>query len=140
MLSDEPFRSQYGSVQHQQRAVNQPDPEVLRREREAMETICHAMSEWVTLTLIYELANGILDSDVVDIFSALPHPVTQGKEASALALPKCLQINRSEITRSCLSADKRLATRPYRFSIEDLQEYQEKQGRPHFSSIEHGQV
>ena len=50
LLYDEPFRSRYGAVQQQHRAVNQPDPELLRREREALEAICHEMSELVALT------------------------------------------------------------------------------------------
>ena len=50
LLYDEPFRSRYGAVRQHPRAVNQPDPELLRREREALEEICHAMSELVALT------------------------------------------------------------------------------------------
>jgi len=50
LLYDDPYRSQYGTNvqqqrQQQQRSVCQPDPEALRREREAMERICHAMTE-----------------------------------------------------------------------------------------------
>lgn len=46
LLSDTPYRNQYGSnAQNVQRPVYQPDPESLRREREALEGICHAMSE-----------------------------------------------------------------------------------------------
>jgi len=55
LLYNDPYRSQYGTNvqqqrqqqqrQQQQRSVCQPDPEALRREREAMERICHAMTE-----------------------------------------------------------------------------------------------
>ncbi len=46
LLSDDPYRNHYGSnAQNVQRPVYQPDPESLRREREALEGICHAMSE-----------------------------------------------------------------------------------------------
>ena len=45
LLSDDPYRSQYGSHIQSQRVVQQPDPESLRREREALDSICHAMSK-----------------------------------------------------------------------------------------------
>ena len=47
LLFDDPYRSQYGATgQTQHRAqYHQPDPESLRREREALEGICHDMSE-----------------------------------------------------------------------------------------------
>lgn len=46
LLYDEPYRSQYGSnIQNTQRLAYQPDSESLRREREALERICHFMSE-----------------------------------------------------------------------------------------------
>ncbi|MCJ1380112.1 hypothetical protein MMC17_003215 [Xylographa soralifera] len=46
LLSDDPYRAQYGShIQNIQRPVYQPDPESVKREREALENICHAMSD-----------------------------------------------------------------------------------------------
>ncbi|MCJ1316278.1 hypothetical protein MMC15_001599 [Xylographa vitiligo] len=48
LLSDDPYRAQYGShIQNIQRPVYQPDPESVKREREALENICHAMSDSV---------------------------------------------------------------------------------------------
>lgn len=50
LIDDDPYRSQYGSNnRHPQRAAYQPDPESLRREREALEGICHSMSEYVEI-------------------------------------------------------------------------------------------
>ncbi|KAL9068078.1 MAG: hypothetical protein Q9161_006431 [Pseudevernia consocians] len=56
LLYDDPYRSQYGGAGTQHRAqYHQPDPESLRREREALEVICHDMSD-----------------DVVDVFTLTP--------------------------------------------------------------------
>lgn len=44
LLYDEPYRSHYGSNQNSQRLYH-ADPESLRREQEALEAICHSMSE-----------------------------------------------------------------------------------------------
>lgn len=61
LLYDDPYRSQYGGVQHPQRTVySQPDPESLRREREALERITNAMSD-----------------DIVDVFTVLPPSAEQ---------------------------------------------------------------
>lgn len=47
LLYDDPYRAQYGShIQNMQRPVYQPDPEPVKREREALDGICHAMSEY----------------------------------------------------------------------------------------------
>lgn len=47
LLYDDPYRSQYGTNgQTPQRQSYQPDPETQRREREALEGICHSMSEY----------------------------------------------------------------------------------------------
>ncbi|MCJ1461602.1 hypothetical protein MMC07_000199 [Pseudocyphellaria aurata] len=61
LLYDEPYRPNYGSnIQNTQRLAYQPDPESLRREREALEGICHSMSD-----------------EVVDVFTVLT-PMNQG--------------------------------------------------------------
>ncbi|KAG7006382.1 hypothetical protein G7Y79_00015g039720 [Physcia stellaris] len=66
LLYDESYRPHYGSAQQQhQRTSNQPDPESVRREREALESICHAMSD-----------------EVIDIFTTLPAPSSQTRKAS----------------------------------------------------------
>ncbi|MCJ1477744.1 hypothetical protein MMC13_006417 [Lambiella insularis] len=58
LLSDDPYRSQYGShSQNRQRPIYQPDPESVKREREALESICHAMSD-----------------NVIDVFTIQPQP------------------------------------------------------------------
>ena len=70
-------------MQQQQRTVNQPDPESLRREREALESICHAMSECVAPRYIIVFLVAFLivrHSDVVDIFTALPESSVQSME------------------------------------------------------------
>lgn len=47
LLYDDPYRTQYGTNgQANQRQSYQPDPETQRREREALEGLCHAMSEY----------------------------------------------------------------------------------------------
>lgn len=47
LLNDDPYRGQYGTnAQTPQRQSHQPDPEAQRREREALEGICHSMSEY----------------------------------------------------------------------------------------------
>lgn len=49
LLYDDPYRSQYSTNgQTPQRQYYQPDPETQRREREALEGICHSMSEYAT--------------------------------------------------------------------------------------------
>ncbi|MCJ1230170.1 hypothetical protein MMC12_006842 [Toensbergia leucococca] len=59
LLYDDPYRSRYGStVQNGMRPVVQPDPEFLRREREALEGIAHVMSD-----------------HVIDVFTALPSDI-----------------------------------------------------------------
>ncbi|KAF6239929.1 hypothetical protein HO173_001537 [Letharia columbiana] len=57
LLYDDPYRSQYGATGQSQHRVHyhQPDPESLRRETEALEGICHDMSD-----------------DVVDVFTLTP--------------------------------------------------------------------
>lgn len=56
LLYDDPYRSQYGTTgQIQHRTHYQPDPESIRRETEALEGICHDMSD-----------------DVLDVFTSLP--------------------------------------------------------------------
>ncbi|CAF9937261.1 hypothetical protein IMSHALPRED_011075 [Imshaugia aleurites] len=67
LLYDDPYRSQYGATgQTQHRGhYHQPDPESLRREAEALEGICHDMSESPTLA-------DMQLSDVLDVFTALP--------------------------------------------------------------------
>ncbi|MCJ1443052.1 MAG: hypothetical protein MMC23_003549 [Stictis urceolatum] len=46
LLSDDPYPSHYGTRGHSiQRPAHQPDPESVRREREALDGICHAMSD-----------------------------------------------------------------------------------------------
>ncbi|KAL9035129.1 MAG: hypothetical protein Q9180_005025 [Flavoplaca navasiana] len=55
LLSDDPFRYYGSRAQFSRRPLDEPDPEYVRREREALETIAHGMSE-----------------DVVDIFTILP--------------------------------------------------------------------
>lgn len=69
LLYDDPYRSQYGATgQTQHRAQHhQPDPESLRRETEALEGICHDMSD-----------------DVLDVFTALPQ---SGQANSTLTSP-----------------------------------------------------
>ncbi|KAL9128872.1 MAG: hypothetical protein Q9217_002529 [Psora testacea] len=71
LLYDDPYRTHYGtSSQVNQRVIQQqPDPEALRREREAMEGICHKMSD-----------------HVVDVFAVAPqegrdHCSSKGKAA-----------------------------------------------------------
>ncbi|KAL6714416.1 hypothetical protein ACLMJK_007839 [Lecanora helva] len=67
LLPDDPYRSQYGtSGQHPQRRARQPDPEAQRREREALESICHSMSD-----------------EVVDVFSVLPTPGNGGTNGAS---------------------------------------------------------
>ena len=45
LLSDDPFRN-YGSRFHAtSRQLDEPDPEHIRQEREALESIAHSMSE-----------------------------------------------------------------------------------------------
>ncbi|MCJ1369620.1 hypothetical protein MMC20_000832 [Loxospora ochrophaea] len=64
LLSDDPYRPQYGSNNaNGQRSTYQPDPESLRREREALEGICNAMSD-----------------NVIDVFTVLPQATSQRKE------------------------------------------------------------
>lgn len=54
LLYDDPYRAQYGShIQNIQRPIYQPDPESVKREREALDGICHAMSEYVTLPTLF---------------------------------------------------------------------------------------
>jgi len=61
LLSDDPYRAQYGShIQNIQRPVYQPDPESVKREREALENICHAMSD-----------------NVIDVFTIQPQTSSQ---------------------------------------------------------------
>ncbi|KAI4285265.1 MAG: hypothetical protein L6R38_000802 [Xanthoria sp. 2 TBL-2021] len=55
LLSDDPFRNYGSRAQPTRRPLDDPDPENVRQEREALETIAHGMSE-----------------DVVDIFTILP--------------------------------------------------------------------
>ncbi|KAL9132548.1 MAG: hypothetical protein Q9175_006274 [Cornicularia normoerica] len=57
LLYDDPYRSQYGAAGQTQHRVHyhQQDPESLRRETEALEGICHNMSD-----------------DVVDVFTLTP--------------------------------------------------------------------
>ncbi|KAL8675097.1 MAG: hypothetical protein Q9168_000468 [Polycauliona sp. 1 TL-2023] len=57
LLSDDPFRSYGSRAPFARRPLDEPDPEYVRRERAALETIAHGMSE-----------------DVVDIFTILPEP------------------------------------------------------------------
>ncbi|KAL8998367.1 MAG: hypothetical protein Q9169_002580 [Polycauliona sp. 2 TL-2023] len=55
LLSDDPFRNYGSRTQSFRRPLDEPDPEYVRREQEALETIAHGMSE-----------------DIVDIFTILP--------------------------------------------------------------------
>ncbi|KAI4133541.1 MAG: hypothetical protein LQ347_002133 [Umbilicaria vellea] len=64
LLYDDAYQRHYGSHLHNgQRTAYQPDPEHLKREREALEGICHAMSE-----------------NVIDVFTILPQ--TDGRDTS----------------------------------------------------------
>ncbi|KAL8693837.1 MAG: hypothetical protein Q9218_001393 [Villophora microphyllina] len=80
LLSDDPYRS-YGSRNPNARpAAPQPDPESVRREREALENIAHGMSE-----------------DVVDIFTVLPEV---SKDGESQPLPLCyLLVSQLIVTR-----------------------------------------
>lgn len=71
LLYDDPYRSQYGShVQPSQRLTYQPDPESVKREREALESICHAMSD-----------------NVIDVFPDQPQATIQSStDGSALQI------------------------------------------------------
>ncbi|KAI4211189.1 MAG: hypothetical protein LQ351_005987 [Letrouitia transgressa] len=63
LLSSDPYRLRYGSsIQPPPRPAFQPDPEHVRRENEALESIAHGMSE-----------------DVVDIFTVLPEGSGEGR-------------------------------------------------------------
>ncbi|MCJ1354182.1 MAG: hypothetical protein MMC33_004169 [Icmadophila ericetorum] len=63
LLYDDPYRPQYGSqISRGPQHVNQPDPESLRLEREALERICYVMS-----------------SNVIDVFTTLPESVEKDK-------------------------------------------------------------
>ncbi|KAL8681781.1 MAG: hypothetical protein Q9186_002096 [Xanthomendoza sp. 1 TL-2023] len=64
LLSDDPFRN-YGSRTQLPRRPDEPDPEHVRREREALESIAHGMSE-----------------EVVDIFTILPESLEDGESIS----------------------------------------------------------
>ncbi|KAI4230301.1 MAG: hypothetical protein L6R36_000112 [Xanthoria steineri] len=55
LLADDPFRNYGSRAQPSRRPLDEPDPEYVRQEREALKTIAHSMSE-----------------DVVDIFTILP--------------------------------------------------------------------
>ncbi|MCJ1245248.1 hypothetical protein MMC30_002451 [Trapelia coarctata] len=60
LLYDDPYRAQYGSnIQSIQRPVYQPDPESVKREREALDGICHAMSD-----------------NLIDVFTIQPQPAS----------------------------------------------------------------
>ncbi|MCJ1282418.1 hypothetical protein MMC26_001741 [Xylographa opegraphella] len=66
LLSDDPYRAQYGShIQNIQRLVYQPNPESVKREREALENICHAMSD-----------------NVIDVFTIQPQTSYQNQSFS----------------------------------------------------------
>ncbi len=74
LLYDDPYRSQYGTNgQAPQRQIYQPDPETQRREREALEGICHSMSEYATYQrLMLNTLADTLSSELVDVFTILP--------------------------------------------------------------------
>ena len=81
LLYDDPYRSQYGShVQNVQRPVYQPDPESVKRERDALESVCHAMSESVDPTQASSTdANVGRISNLIDVFTIQPQTVGQGE-------------------------------------------------------------
>ena len=81
LLSDDLYRPQYGS--HGpigQRPTYQPDPESLKRETEALKSICHAMSELVCIyPNLHPVLNVCCISNVIDVFTNLPEPLQQGQ-------------------------------------------------------------
>jgi len=49
LLDDDPYQAGYGyGAFNQAQQANQPDPEYVRREREALDAICQRTSEWVS--------------------------------------------------------------------------------------------
>ncbi|KAL9610083.1 MAG: hypothetical protein Q9167_005191 [Letrouitia subvulpina] len=83
LLSGDPYRFRYGSsIQPPPRPAFQPDPEHVRRENEALESIAHRMSELVeanSLDLQHDANIFIYVRDVVDIFTVLPDGSGEGR-------------------------------------------------------------
>ena len=76
LLDEDPYRTHYGaaSSHNNQRVIQQqPDPETLRREREAMEGICIRMSEYVHKERPFRGSiTNAQHSHVVDVFTVTP--------------------------------------------------------------------
>lgn len=62
-----------------QRPAYQPDPESVKREREALDGICHAMSEYVELFEFTHEVLTFLCSSMIDVFTIQPQAPGSGK-------------------------------------------------------------